>query len=108
MGEVKSAGIGSIMEKIQLFIFNVTVSGRDHTSQNRISLVVIFLKPEAKIIRHRLDNLLTELSQIADLGIFFSCNAVNDSNGNSFLRLSSNFKGTEYGSIFRHIKIFLV
>ncbi len=85
------------MKKIQLFIFYTAVCGRDHTSDDRISLVVVFLKPEAEIIRRRLDNLLTDLPQIADLGILFGCNAVNDTNGNSTLCLSCNLKGAEYG-----------
>jgi len=80
VNKVKSSGIGSIMKKIQSLILDIAVCGRNHASEDRISLIVILLKPEAEIIRHRLDNLVSVLLKITDLGSLFGCNAVNDTN----------------------------
>jgi hypothetical protein len=57
VNKVKSSGIGSIMKKIQSLILDIAVCGRNHASEDRISLIVILLKPEPEIVRHRLNDL---------------------------------------------------
>ncbi len=62
MSKVKSSAVGCTMEKIQLFILDIAVYRRNHSAKNRISFIVILLKPEPEIIRKGLHNFSVLLS----------------------------------------------